>query len=76
MQRNSLTIKMAGTALSRVVEMHRRLSECVVSVDDEDVVPIADVLNFFGGAGRHCKLHYGVGRRHSDPFTIGGEPAN
>ena len=46
MQRNSLTIKMAGTALSRVVEMRRRLSECVVSVDDEDVVPIADVLNF------------------------------
>jgi len=46
MQRNSLTIKMAGTALSRVVEMRRRLSECVVSVDDEDAVPISDVLNF------------------------------
>jgi hypothetical protein len=46
MQRNALTIKMAGTALSRVVEMRRQLSECVVSVDDEDVVPISDVLNF------------------------------
>jgi hypothetical protein len=46
MQRNSLTVRMAGTALSRVVEMRRHLSECVGSGDDEDVVPISDVLNF------------------------------
>lgn len=46
MQRNALTIKMSGTALSRVVEMRRRLSDCITGTDDEDVVPIADVLNF------------------------------
>ena len=46
MQRNALTIKMSGTALSRVVEMRRRLSDCIAGTDDEDVVPIADVLNF------------------------------
>ena len=46
MTRNALTIKMAGTAFSRIVEMRRKLQECVTGSGDEDVVPLDDVISF------------------------------
>ena len=46
MIRNNATIKMAGTAYSRVIEMRRKLQQCVTGTDDEDVVPISDVVSF------------------------------
>jgi hypothetical protein len=46
MLRNNATIKMAGTAYSRVVEMRRKLQQCLTGTDDEDVVPISDVVSF------------------------------
>lgn len=46
MQRNALTIKMSGTALSRIMEMRKKLDDCLTGDHDEDVVPIVDVINF------------------------------
>ena len=48
MQRNALTIKMSGTALSRVIEMRKKLDGCLTGDHDEGVVPIVDVVDFLG----------------------------
>ena len=46
MLRNNATIKMAGTSYSGVVEMRRKLQQCATGTDDENVVPISDVVSF------------------------------